>query len=158
MRVNGQEMTAQEAEQLADQVETVEVIGGVAAVEVLRLHEEDWNGFESTFKVQVDFRGPRKKRVSRFAMGDLVDLAVRLPDGYRDGDLLHVSLPAAMSWVHGGGQVKQFTLDFAGENEVRVPLVVGSVIEGQQHFAVCVRNMFEEERIASPGLLSVRGR
>ncbi len=158
LRVNGREMTAHEAENLADLVETVEVSEGVAAVEVLRLHEEDWNAFESTFRVQVDFRDSRKRRVSRFAMGDRVDLAVRLPDGYRSGDLLHVSLPAAMSWIHGGGQVRQFTLDFEGENEVRVPLVVSSAIDGEQHFAVCVRNMFEEERIASPGILTVRGR
>ncbi len=159
LRVNGREMTVHEAQELADQVETVEVLDGVAAVEVLRLHEEDWNALESTFPVQVDFlRGSRKRRIERFAMGDRVDLAVRLPDGYRSGDLLHVSLPAAMSWIHGGGQVRQFTLDFEGENEVRVPLVVCSAIEGEQHFAVCVRNMFEEERIASPGILTVRGR
>jgi len=33
---------------------------------------------------------------------------------------------------------------------------VTSKIEGQQHFALCVRNMFEEERVTNPGLLTVK--
>jgi hypothetical protein len=36
-------------------------------------------------------------------------------------------------------------------------VVVTSEILGKQHFAVCVRNVFEEERAANPGLLTVSG-
>ena len=62
-----------------------------------------------------------------------------------------------MAWIQGGGKVKCFTLDFAASDEVGVPLVVTSEIQGQQHYALCVRNMYEQERITSPGLLSVQG-
>ena len=68
---------------------------------------------------------------------------------------MHVALPAALSWIEGGGKVKRFTRDFEGKSSVAVPLVVTGEIEGKQHFAVCVRNMFEEERAASPGMLAV---
>jgi len=62
-----------------------------------------------------------------------------------------------MSWLHGGGKVKQFTLVFEGRNELHIPLIVTSKIGRQQHFALCVRNMFEEERVIMPGLLTVKG-
>ena len=61
-----------------------------------------------------------------------------------------------MSWIQGGGKVKQFSMDFEGRDELRIPLIVTSKIEGQQHFALCVRNMFEEERVTNPGLLTVK--
>ena len=53
--------------------------------------------------------------------------------------------------------MKQFSLDFAGKNNLSIPLVVTSKIAGKQHFALCVRNMFEEERAANPGLLVMKG-
>lgn len=157
VRVNGEEMTTVEAAKLADQVESVEVLDGVAAVEVTRVHEEDWDAFSAAFPLKVGFRDKRNKRVKRFKMGDRADLVVTLPDGYKAGDLAHVALPAGMAWIKGGGKVKRFTLDFEGQDELRVPLIVTSKIEGKQHFAVCVRNMFEEERATSPGLLAVEG-
>ena len=60
-----------------------------------------------------------------------------------------------MSWIAGGGRVKKLSMDFEGKNELTVPLVVTGPIAGRQRFAVCVRNMFEEERAASPGLLTI---
>lgn len=157
VRVNGRDMSTAEAMALGDQVESVEVLDGVAAVEVSRIVEEDWDAFAAGVPVKVGFRDARDKRVKRFEMGDRVDLVVTLPGGYQAGDLLHVSLPGCMAWIQGGGKVKRFTMDFAGRSELRVPVVVTSAIDGKQHFAVCVRNMFEEERAGSPGLIAVSG-
>jgi hypothetical protein len=156
VRVNGEEMTTHEATALGDQVESIEVVEGVTAVEVTRIHEEDWGSFSSDFPVRVGFRDSRGKRMKRFAMGDRTELAVSIPQGYQAGDLMHVSLPPCMSWLQGGGKVKRFTLDFEGNDELRVPVVVTSRFRGKQHFALSVRNMFEEERASSPGLMTVQ--
>lgn len=156
VRVNGKEMTALEAASLSDQVESLEVLEGVAAVEITRIHEEDWTRFETSFPVRIGFRDDHGHRKSHFRMGERAELVVTLPDGYRVGDLAHVSLPACLSWIHGGGKIKQFTLDFEGRDELRIPLIVTSKIESEQHFALCVRNMFEEERVTMPGLLRVQ--
>ena len=87
---------------------------------------------------------------------------MRLTDGYRPGDLLWVCLPDALSRIVGGGQVKRFAVDFRSRDEVRVPLAATAVTVDRngrpapQCFAVCVRNMFEEERVGNPGPLEVR--
>jgi len=155
LRVNGQEMTVKAATQWQDQVQSVNVLEGVAAIEITRLHEEDWSQFANNFPVKIEFRDTQNRKIRQFKAGVRTDLIVSLPDGYQIGDLVHIALPACLSWIQGGGKVKQFTLDFEGKNELRIPLVVTSPIEGQQHFAVCVRNMFEEERATSPGLLTI---
>ena len=155
VKANGSEMDAAAAVSLADQVESVEVLEGCVPVEVTRIHEEDWSRYAGAFPIKVGFRGDGGGKVSRFRMGDRVDLKVELPKGYQAGDLLHVALPAAMSLIAGGARVKRFSLDFEGRSELSVPLVVTSGLQGKQRFAVCVRNMFEEERAASPGLLEI---
>ncbi|MCP4043339.1 MAG: hypothetical protein GY731_15515 [Gammaproteobacteria bacterium] len=155
VRVNGREMSSTEAAALSDQVETIEVLEGVVPIEVTCIREEDWNRSASVFPVKIGFRDEQDRLKREFRMGERAELLVTLPDGYQLGDLLHVNLPASLSWIRGGGKVKRFTLDFEGRDELRVPLVVTSAINNQQHFAVCVRNMFEEERTASPGLLTV---
>ncbi len=97
----------------------------------------------------------------RFTVGDALDLVVELQQGYVPGDLLWVCLPPALSRVFGGGQVKRAVLDFEGQSTIRVPLAATSATldaggkQAPQHFAVCVRNMFEEERAGNPGLLAV---
>ena len=53
---------------------------------------------------------------------------------------------------HGGGQVKQFSLDFQGKKKLVIPLAAtGRTMtpENQlstQHFSVCIRNMYDEDR------------
>jgi hypothetical protein len=92
---------------------------------------------------------------------DAVDLVVTLESGYKAGDLCWVNLPDALSRVVGGGQVKRFSIDFEGKNEVRIPLAATVPTVNRRgepapsFYAVCVRNMFEEERGGNPGLLDV---
>ncbi len=157
VRVNSKAMTLEDALTLAEPVTSVEVVEGVAAVEVTYLHIEDWESFGQPFPITVDFRetdsaGKQKKR---FALGNRLTLHITLPQGYRLGDLAHIVLPPCLSAIEGGAKVKRFTLDFAGRNQLRIPLLVTSKLQGTQHFAVCVRNMFEEERASSTGLLTV---
>jgi hypothetical protein len=155
VKVNGTAMDSAEAARLDDPAESIETIEGVVPVEVTRLVEEDWSRYSSDLPVKIGFRNAEGGKISRFAMGDRVDLSVSLPGGAKAGDLLHVALPAGMSWISGGARVKKFSRDFEGNSEITVPLVVTGRIEGKQRFAVCVRNMFEEERAASPGVLTI---
>ena len=98
-------------------------------------------------------------------VGDAVDLTVRLDEGYTVGDLVWVALPDALSRVIGGGQVKRFSIDPQGRQSVTIPLAATGLTVGRnneeapQRFAVCVRNMFDEERAGNPGYLdlTVRG-
>ncbi len=155
LRVNGQEMSAEEAAKLTEHVKSIEVLEGIAAVEVIRNHEEDWSKYGSPFPVNIDFRNATDTQVQNFGTGERIDLLVSLPEGYQTGDIIHIALPLCMSWIQGSGQVKLFTLDFEGQDELRIPLVVTSKLEGKQHLAVCVRNMFEEERASHPEMLIV---
>ena len=155
VRVNGEKMDLEEAIGLGDRVESVEAIDGTVAVQALAIREEDWEEYEAGFEVRVGLRENGDRRPSVLHPGRRVDLVVGLEDGYRIGDLVHVDLPACLSWLRGGGLVKRFTVDFEGRDEIRIPLAVTGTASGGQHFAVCVRNMFEEERRANPGLVRV---
>ena len=94
-------------------------------------------------------------------MGDPVELNVELTNGYRFGDFLDVCLPDSLSRVFGGGQVKQFAVDFAGKSVLKIPLVTTGAsfsndgIPAPHHFSILVRNMYDEERIACPAFLRV---
>jgi hypothetical protein len=158
VRVNGQAMTTLEALQLQVPVESIEVLEGVAAVIVTRMIEEDWQQFTYQFPLKIEFRNTHDQKITRFETGQRTDLVISLPDGYQIGDLVHVALPASLSWIQGGGKVKRFSRDFEGQDELRIPLIVTAKIAGKQHFAVCVRNMFKEERASSLGMLTVEGK
>lgn len=154
--VNGKEMTTAEAAGLSDRVETIEALDGVVAVVLTRVREESCDDFKESFKVTASLRSASGRKTERFRPGDRAQLVVTLDDGYKCGDLLHAMLPACMAWMKGGGRVRQLTLDFEGKDEIVLPLIVLSKIEGAQRFAVCVRNMFEKERGANPGLLTIK--
>jgi hypothetical protein len=125
-------------------------------VSVTRLVEESWESFDATVPLRLSLQKDGRAG-SSFQAGDALDLKVQLEEGYQTGDLVWVCLPDCLSRLVGGGQVKRFSVDFEGLNEVTIPLAATGVTgEDSQHFAVCVRNMFEEERIGSPGLLKVR--
>jgi hypothetical protein len=160
VEVDGQRLTTTEAA-AKDDIRTLVTVTGVTAVEVTRRIVEDWDQLRSTVALRVDLEKDGQS-ISQFRVGDGLDLHIEIDGGYRDGDLLWVCLPDALSWVLGGAQVKRFAVDLAGESEVHVPLAATGVTcdpAGQpapQHFCVCLRNMFEEERAGNPGPLQVR--
>lgn len=130
------------------------------AVEVTRIIEEDWAKFASAVPVTVTLTN-KGRATTRATIGDPLDLVVRLDGGYETGDLVWVALPDALSRVTGGGQIKRFSVDPAGKSEVTIPLAATALTldrhgeTGAQRFAVCVRNMFDEERAGNPGYLDV---
>jgi hypothetical protein len=130
------------------------------AVEVTRIIEEDWTRFANAVPVTVTLTN-KGRATTRATIGDALELVVRLDDGYQTGDLVWVALPDALSRVIGGGQIKRFSVDPAGKSEVTIPLAATAPTldrrgeSGAQRFAVCVRNMFEEERAGNPGYLDV---
>jgi len=53
---NGEKMRLAEAAELSDQVESVEILDGVAAVAVTRIRQEDWNAIAADFPCKVGYR------------------------------------------------------------------------------------------------------
>jgi hypothetical protein len=160
VEVDGKRVGIAEASTRAGEARSVRALEARVAVEVTRRREEDWGAFHAKLPVAVSLhQGNTVAR--RLKVSDPVELRVRLEDGYKAGDLLWVCLPDALSRVVGGGQVKQFALDFRGEDELRIPLAATGVTVGRNgdsapaRFGVCVRNMFEEERGGSPGFIEV---
>ncbi|MFS8071827.1 MAG: hypothetical protein ACMG6S_36110, partial [Byssovorax sp.] len=158
--IDGARLSTREALDHVGEIREVRAIEGVTAVEVARVVEEDWEQFNSrlALRVALEKNGGPTRRLDALAA---VDLVVKLETGYLPGDLCWVCLPDALSRVVGGGQVKRFSVDFQGRDEVRIPLAATGITvsrEGKEapaHFAVCVRNMFEEERGGNPGALTV---
>lgn len=153
--VKGRNMTVTEAAQTEGVIESLEVTEGIAAAEITGLREENWSDYPRSFPVRTEFRNTGGKKIRYFRTGDRADLLISLPDGYESGDIADVVLPACMSRIQGEGNSRRFSVAFEGRNEVRIPVVLSSDIRGRQHFALCVRNMFKEERAAYPGILSV---
>jgi hypothetical protein len=160
VEIDGKASTVGEAVTWTDEIHEVKAVSGVAAVEVTRLVEEDWSRFDAALPVRVALEkdGRPTRRLNAL---DAVDLVVTLESGYKAGDLCWVCLPDALSRVVGGGQVKSFSVDFEGMNEVRIPLAATGVTVNKRgepapsFYAVCVRNMFEEERGGNPGMLDI---
>jgi len=155
---NGEVRSRAEALNSSEKLTTLRVLEGVATVMIDTMVEEDWTKFASDVPLRVSLeKGGQHGR--KFKAGDSFDLIVALEDGYKMGDLLWVALPDAVSRVVGGGQVKLFSIDFAGQSEVRISLAATGVTEvagsKTQSIAVCVRNMFIEERVGNPGLIQV---
>jgi hypothetical protein len=161
VEIDGRRMTTAEAVAGREPARMVKVVTGIASVEVTRRIVEEWDRLISTVALEVTLEKDGRPGNS-FTVGDALELRIRLTEGYQDGDLVWVCLPDALSWVMGGGQVKRFAVDLVGRAEVRVPLAATGTTgptpgsPAAQHFAVCVRNMFEEERAGNPGLLKVR--
>jgi hypothetical protein len=160
VEVDGERVPVREVAASARAVRSVRALDTRVAVELTRQREEDWGGFLAKLPVAVSLH--KGNAVSRtLTATDAVELRVLLESGYEPGDLLWVCLPDALSRVVGGGQVKRFAVDFGGEHELRIPLAAtGMTVNGKgepapARFAVCVRNMFDEERGGSPGYIEV---
>jgi hypothetical protein len=148
---------------LVDEDGSIESLQGTVAVEVVRISEEDWEQPGDDVRVVASIErngGPRR----RLVVGDAVELIVSLPDGYQVGDLALICLPASLCRIQGGGQVKRFACDFAGRNQLRIPLSATGVttrISGEmasQHIVVRMRNMYQEERTGTATLAVTAGR
>ena len=155
MEINGKEMNLDQAQALSEPIHTVKALEGVTTVETTREVIDDWTTYSAGVQMRVALERDGKA-ASRFKLGDVVDLKVSLIDGYKDGDLVWICLPDALSRLIGGGQVKLFSVDFEGKSGVSIPIAItGRTGEIEQKFAVCLRNMFDEDRAGSPGLLDV---
>ena len=158
--VNGQEMALVDALSYREKVVSIQCVQGAVAAQITSEVVEDWNTFQRQLAVEV--RLERKGHIQeQFSVSDELDLIIQVRQ-YEPGLLAHVCLPDALARIVGGGQVKRFSLDFCGKNELRVPLAaIGStqsVLDPKktsQHWAVIVRNMFKEEQVGNPGLLEV---
>jgi hypothetical protein len=152
--LDGQNMPTAEAVKRQDFQELI-CREKLCLVQISKMVEEDWEQFDASVPMRLSLEKDGRGGTS-FTAGDSIDLKVELEDGYKVGDLVWVCLPDCLSRVMGGGQVKRFSVDFEGLNSITVPLAATGVTgDSRQHFAVCVRNMFEEERVGNPGLLTV---
>jgi hypothetical protein len=130
----------------------IEAIDGTLQVEVTRVVEEDYTALDSGIGARISLERRGRRVNGPLAPGDAVDLVLDVQDDYEPGDLVHLFLPDALSWVHGGGQVKRFSLDLEGQTTLRIPLAATGLTLSEtgdvapQHFAVCLRNMYDEER------------
>ncbi len=155
--LNGQEMSLAEALNFHGNVESIQCMQGVVAAQITSEVIEDWRTFSSQLAVEVRLEKQGQQQ-EQFALGDELDLVMRVRQ-YEPGLLAHVCLPDALARIVGGGQVKRFSLDFRGQNELRIPLAaISTTGQGKsgQHWAVIVRNMFKEEQVGNPGLLEVK--
>ena len=158
--VNGQEMALADALRYREKVTSIQCVQGAVAAQITSEVVEDWNTFKRQLAVEV--RLERKGHMQeQFVVGDELDLIIKVRQ-YEPGLLAHVCLPDALARIVGGGQVKRFSLDFCGKNELRVPLAAIGPTQNaldtektSQHWAIIVRNMFKEERVGNPGLLEV---
>jgi hypothetical protein len=158
--VDGERVSSRDAAGRTADLREIAAVDGVVPVEVARVVEESWEAFGAGLPARIALE--REGRPTRsLVLGDAVDLRVTLEQGYKPGDHFWVCLPDALSRIVGGGQVKRFSVDFEGKAEARVSLAATGVTvdasgrSAPQRFAVCIRNMFEEERAASPGLVEV---
>jgi hypothetical protein len=160
VQVNGSELSLDEATTFTGDVQVVEATGGRTIVQMNRIVTESWETLRSSVPLDVTLRSGIQQS-NRFTLGETLELVATLRDGYCMGDLLWVSLPHSLSRLYGGGQLKQFEIDLRCQDQIVIPLATTSRtrnVDGQpasHHFAVCLRNMYDEQRIGYPGLLEV---
>ena len=160
VEINGGSASLADTADASETIKSIKVLEGVLAVQVSRLVEEDWSKFSSNADISVALMKDKSAQ-RKLKLSDNADLVVTIAGGYKEGDVLWVCLPEALSRIFGGGQVKMFSMDFAGAKEVSIPLAATGLTRGMdgeihpQHMAVCLRNMFEEERLGNPGLIAI---
>lgn len=163
IKINGKEISFEEALALeTGSIQSIEVLEGVACVRYEKEITEDWAAVKSTIPIEV-YIAENGRKIDSVRVGQSgIELIVRLKEGYFQGALACLLFAPSLTPVKGGGQVLRRELDFAGEDQLRVPLTglsptldeVGS--PSFHHFAVLVRNMFEEKEVGSTGFLTVR--
>lgn len=161
--INGKRTTAGAAHDAAraharnDRVEVIEARDAPCLVEVRRGREDRWtDSVGPAFPVTAELRDATGGAARNVKRGDALELVVTLGRGCAEGDYVELSLPAALALANGelppGGRAR---VDLAGCDEARLRLVVVDEVQGRQRFACAVRNAFEEERVASVGMLTL---
>ncbi|MEW6277273.1 MAG: hypothetical protein AB1758_01535 [Candidatus Eremiobacterota bacterium] len=132
----------------------LEVLEGHVPVQLRVRRCEDWTrGETGLLKAWLEVDGRPARRVTA---GDRACLRWRLTGSYEMGDLVWICLPDALSRLEGGGQLKLLCVDLRGQLEGSLGLVAtGPTPAGPQHFLMCLRNMYLEDRLGPSELLSV---
>ncbi len=159
--VNDQVQTIANAINSTEPIESLQTNHGTLAVEYLSYVERDWMRFVSNTPITVQLMVGGHAQ-TQFQEGDVIELRVRIKQGYKAGDLVWVALPPCLSRIQGGGQVKQFAVDMEGESETAIRLAATAPSShpffppASQRFLVCLRNMYDEDRIGNLGPISVQ--
>ena len=119
--VNDQVQTIANAINSTEPIESLQTNHGTLAVEYLSYVEQDWMRFVSNTPITVQLMVGGHAQ-TQFQEGDVIELRVRIKQGYKAGDLVWVALPPCLSRIQGGGQVKQFAVDMEGESETAIRL------------------------------------
>ncbi len=153
VEVNGERMSLSDGLAFQGKIDSISMpsdSSGVLAVQVCKIMERDLLSFDSRTPVEVSLLR-EDEVVTTVKPGDELVLKVKLPKLYRAGDFAMVMLPASLSFVLGGTQIKSLSLDFSGRDEIVVPLGVTAEEGCTQSLVVCVLNMFEQERGGNTG-------
>lgn len=173
VEINGQPMSLADALAFNETVHSLRCLEGVIAAQITSEAIEDWDIFDNAIPVEVRLERDGHTQ-ERFRVGDALELVISVPR-YEPGLVAHVCLPDALARIADGGQIKRFSLDFCGNTILRVPLAAISAttvpavpsarfatsgersadLAPVQHWAVIVRNMYNEEQVGNPGALTV---
>lgn len=151
VKVNGKDISIEKA-MAATGITAVESIKAPVALRIVRLSRIRFDDMNATVGITVDVLGSNGART--FQPGDRVNLKVTLTSGYKDGDLVAVSLPDCLSRIIAGAKAKKFQVDFRGRNEASIELVAGTPTQKPQRWAAVVRNMYDGARLGSVGLMT----
>ncbi len=161
VQLNNKSMSIADALANTQRIQSLKSDNEFLAVECLCYAKENWIEFVSNTPISVSLiEGGRLGK--HFSEGAAIDLRVRVKKGYEAGDLVWVALPPCLSRIEGGGQVKQFAVDLQGKPETTIRLAATAPSShpshppANQHFLVCLRNMYDEDRIGNPGPIPIQ--
>lgn len=158
--LNGRSISLREAHECDAPIESFVAEDVEVPMELFKWHHVDWTQVERQVPLSIQLMGHRNQDGS-FLEGSQLTLRLGVCDGYSPGDLLWIALPPCLSRLEGGGQVKQFSVDLQGSDTAEVRLVATGpsfppwMTPASQHFLVCLRNMYEEERVGNPGPIEI---
>lgn len=160
LKLNGKDATIHDAV-VAEHVESVTALDHPVLVRASTRVTERWDQMKGDVGVSLDLvQGD--KTVHSVEVTEDFELVIRLNQPYQTGDLAHVFLSASVAQLISGAQVRERSIDFAGKQDLHIPLVATSVSldakaqPAPHRFTVFVRNMYEEERVGSPDPLMLQ--
>ena len=160
VRINGQLCEKSSAQFENCDLLDIEAVGEPVVIRYQERKQIAWGDFKNNVPINVSTT-KNGNHMSSFKLGEKLNLQISLQHGYKFGDHALIYLPDSIAYLSFGGQVKQLNVDFVGESQISIPLAVTSTSKngrGEQaphHFAVYVRNMYDEERIGSSGWLKI---